>query len=69
MKRKNKHEPGVFFTDPSDMDVSDGTKNTVETFVEGVHTPVGTDNLSEDYKRLVNIKYDSDKKGKRRFGI
>jgi hypothetical protein len=61
MKKRNKHEPGVFFTDPSDNKVTEGTKNTVETFVEGVHDKVDTRNLSEDYQRFINLKYQEDK--------
>lgn len=62
MKGKNKREPGIFFTDPSGANVSDGTKDTVEIFVKGGHIPYTANHLSEDYKRFINIKYDSEKK-------
>lgn len=62
MKKRNRHEPGVFFTDPSDIDVTEGTKKTVETFVEGVYDKVDTRNLSEDYQRFVDLKYREEKK-------
>ncbi|MBN2557674.1 MAG: hypothetical protein JXB33_02840 [Clostridia bacterium] len=59
---KKKKKPGVFFSNPSDEDISRESKNTIETFVESGHTPVDTDHLSGDYKRLINLEYGRDRK-------
>lgn len=57
---KKKRKPGVFFVDPSDEKVSKGTKNTVKTFIEMENEPVDTNNLMEDFNRIVDISYDQE---------
>ena len=62
---KKKKKPGVFFIDPSDDKVSKGTKQTVETVLELEDEPVDTDNLSGDFKRIIDVKYGNDIKKKK----
>ncbi|HPJ21583.1 MAG TPA: hypothetical protein PLP30_06610 [Clostridia bacterium] len=59
---KKKRKPGVFFIDPSDDEVSRETKKTVRTFIELEEEPVDTDNLSGEFKRIIDVKFDNDKK-------
>lgn len=59
---KKKRKPGVFFIDPSDDEVSRETKKTVKTFIELEEEPVDTDNLSGEFKRIIDVKFDNDKK-------
>ncbi|MFO7612707.1 MAG: hypothetical protein R6W99_09540 [Clostridia bacterium] len=59
---KKKKKPGLFFSNPSDEDISKESKNTIETFVESGHTPVDTDHLAGDYKRVINMEYGKEEK-------
>ena len=61
---KKEHKPGIFFIDPSDKKVSNGTRKTVETFLELENEPVDTDHLTEDYKTIIDVKYVKEKKTK-----
>ena len=64
---KKKKKPGIFFTNPSDKDVSEGTKNTVETFVEAECDPADTDHLTGDFKRIIDVKFGGKKKREKRI--
>ncbi len=57
---KKKHKPGVFFVDPSDENVSGETKKTVKTVLELEEEPVDTDNLSGDFKRIIDVDYEQE---------
>lgn len=61
---KKKKKPGVFFSNPEDQGLSKGTKETIKTFVEGENEPVGINNLSQDYKRIIDVSYGQDRKNK-----
>ena len=63
---KKKKKPGVFFSDPADKNISKESKSTIETFIEGENDPVGTHNLSEDYRRIINLSYGDDRKEKKK---
>ncbi|MCK5757546.1 MAG: hypothetical protein KAH14_00525 [Clostridiales bacterium] len=57
---KKKKVPGVFFSDPSGRDVTREAKDTIKTYVECENDLVGTHNLGEDYKRIIDISYGQD---------
>jgi len=63
---KDKKKPGVFFSDPSDSKETRGAKDTIKTFVEGENDPVGTHNLAEDYKRIIDVSYGQDRSKKKK---
>lgn len=62
---KKEHKPGIFFTDPSDSEVSVETKKTVQTFLEGEHDLTDIDHTTGDYKKIINLTYGQKKKKKR----
>ena len=63
---KRKKEQGIFFSDPSDSEISQETKKTIETFVECENVPVDTGNLGVDYKRIINLSYGQDRSKKKK---
>ena len=63
---KRKKEQGIFFSNPSDSEVSQETKKTIETFVECENNPVDTSNLGVDYKRIINLSYGQDRSKKKK---
>ncbi|MBN1624511.1 MAG: hypothetical protein JXN10_01385 [Clostridia bacterium] len=54
---KKKRKPNVFFVDPSDENISKGTRNTVKTIIEMEKKPVDANNLMEDFNRMVDTRY------------
>jgi len=63
---KKKKKPGVFFSDPSDSSTTREASDTIKTFVEGENDPVGTHNLAEDYKRIIDLRYGQDRSKKKK---
>jgi len=63
---KKKKVPGIFFSDPSSQDITREAKDTIKTFVESENDLVGTHNLGEDYKRIIDVSYGQDHSKKKK---
>jgi len=63
---KKKKTPGIFFSNPSDQGLTKGSKETIKTVIESENDLVGTHNLSEDYKRIIDVSYGQDRSKKKK---